>query len=40
VLAMYSDTWFPALPDSAKWLSSLFSIRLNWNHKRISLLYS
>jgi len=28
---MYSDTWLPDLLDSAKWLSSLFSILLNWN---------
>lgn len=28
---MYSDIWFPDLLDSEKWLSSLFSIRLNWN---------
>ena len=29
VLQMYSEIWFPDLLDSAKWLSSLFSIRLN-----------
>ena len=28
VLQIYSETWFPDL-DSEKWLSSLFSIRLN-----------
>jgi len=26
---MYSDIWLPALLDSANWLSSLLSIRLN-----------
>jgi hypothetical protein len=30
---MYSDIWFPDLLDSEKWLSSLFSIRLNWNRR-------
>ncbi len=31
---MYSDIWLPDL-DSEKWLSSLFSIRLNWNYEKI-----
>lgn len=28
---MYSEIWLPDLLDSEKWLSSLFSIRLNCN---------
>jgi len=31
---MYSDIWFPALLDSANWLSSLLSIRLNCKRQR------
>ena len=32
VLQIYSEIWFPDF-DSEKWLSSLLSIRLNWNKK-------
>ena len=35
VLQMYSDIWLPDF-DSEKWLSSLLSIRLNWNWRQES----
>jgi len=35
VLEMYSDTWLPERLISDRWLSSLFSILLNWKKKKM-----
>lgn len=38
VLEMNSDTWFPERLISDRWVSSLFSIRLNWKKKKGNML--
>lgn len=34
VLEMYSDTWLPERLISDRWLSSRFSILLNWREEK------
>lgn len=40
VLEMYSETWFPDRLISDRWVSSLFSILLNWNKEIWKEIYS